>query len=250
MLLSQNEKKCDISDGPSYIVEKSKIFVIKYINGSKDVINDLSKQQIVSTKTEKTKVKKDKVEKPHGKLYFGGEMSVAIFNQVNLGIIGNYKFNDLLEFDLSLGMGRTFYNLNNYSSKYFYYQYDSISYFKDLTLNSYSSNINLGARIYPFKNKNKIKPFIKPEIGYSFVRTRYTNNLYPNKSYNLISYNLLFGININKHLTISTGMRFMKIPAYEIHENYDNWSYFITSIDINKTKVPFNNLLIKLSYEF
>jgi len=35
-------KKSDNPDGPSYTIQKSEVFMIKYKNGSKDVINDAS----------------------------------------------------------------------------------------------------------------------------------------------------------------------------------------------------------------
>jgi hypothetical protein len=250
-------KKCDYIDGPKYTIEKSKVFIIKYKNGSKDVINDLAEPISSTFKKEKEKV-------AHGKLYYGFELHYdqAIKNEnynVNNYIentshnyshlsnieynsfLFNYKANKIYEIDLSVGVG--FARLNYYSSiKNGVSQNDT-----RLTINQYySSNnfkamavLNIGSRINYLNlfnsQERKINPFIKPEI--SIMKTF-------NKSF-VTSYSANLGVNFNKRISISIGYKY--IPLKTTTEEY---IYKTHSTKISNSVIGFHNLLGNVSFEF
>lgn len=256
-------KKCDNIDGPTYVIEKYKIFVVQYKNGSREVITDLVnhnteyKNQQVITKT-----------KEHGKFYFGvgiGSVNdkslfeskndfMSSFNQFNLDFTFNYKLNKIFELDCSLGSGYVSYHVPNvdYGSGFVIntFYYSSNSYTTEYEINGFVGSFNIGPRINIFKlfneqGFNKINPFLKPEVSFFHIILRPYD--YPIK--NSFSFNLLAGINIKKHLNFSIGVKFLKLKGYELTYNYNGYSDNIYS-KVQSMNFNYNNIIWKFSYEF
>ena len=241
-------KKCDNVDGPKYSIERTKVFVIKYKNGTKEVINDLNKP---IAKTELPK----KIKKPHNKFYKGLEIhydamanpsktngqiingTYNIYNSYNFytSFIMNYKLNDLIEFDGSIGFGIGSYQyyISN-SNVYNWYKNSSTT----TTKNGDSEILgiaNIGIRVNYLNflsTKNRFnKPFIKPEISIAAYKNP------------ILSYSILTGMNINKFFTISIGYKYT--PRRIVTTVYSNYSK-----SISESVIGFHNILGKISFEF
>jgi hypothetical protein len=233
-------KKCDNADGPKYSIERTKVFVIKYKNGTKEVINDLNNP---IAKTPKPK----KVNKPHNKFYKGVELHCdEMYNRNSVSNIGkssynlyasflmNYKLNDLIEFDGSIGggIGGFYYKLYAPNPIILTYAYGVNNN------NGFLGIGNLGVRVNFlnfFEVKNRfLNPFIKPEI--SIVTA-------PEKP--ILSYSIMTGMNINKFFTISIGYKYTSMKAVTNLYNYTD-----NSKSISNSKISFHNILGKISFEF
>jgi hypothetical protein len=243
-------KKCDNADGPKYSIERTKVFVIKYKNGTKEVINDLNNPIVKSPKPKKVK-------KPHNKFYKGVELHYDLmYNKKSISNNGkssynlyasflmNYKLNDIVEFDGSIGGGggSFIYIISTYNT-YNFNHIKNYSYSETNLQNGgegFLGIANLGVRVNYLnfiENKNRIiNPFIKSEISIKKA------NKDP-----IISYSILTGMNINKKITISIGYKYTPMKA--VITEYSKNSFSNGKI-IGHSTIGFHNILGKISFEF
>jgi hypothetical protein len=265
-------KKCDNIDGPKYSIEKSKVFIIKYKNGSKEIINNLNEPVVSTFKKNKPIISNFKKKKEiHGKLYRGLELHYdealnykndAQFSQNESSIdprsssvcgsfLFNFKANKVCEIDFSIGLGL---------SKLIYYKqinYDQGSYLitylknRETIIGGKSNNdyrgmaiLNIGSRINYLNffalQEGRNNPFIKPEIsimkkaGHSW----------------LVSYSAILGVNFNKRFSCSIGYKYTPLKTTTAKYDQYSWNSQQSNQIIDNSVIGFHNLVGKVSYEF
>ena len=250
-------KKCSMLDGPIFIIERKSVFLIKYKNGTKDVINDLDQTENKNNYTIVSKerpIKEKRVKKTP--FYFGFDLIAdprhlsSNFNHSNsytIAFLSRYKYSKLFEFDYNIGFGNQSYNISNfYSSASTKYLFKYKNGAKDVFYAGYQNfcfNTGFGMR-YNFLNilkndkpKNfNINPFIKPEVNFIL------QNDLSRKNNLIVALNLFFGINIKNSTTFSFGYKYFGKKAYEIQNS---------NLPTGNTKIiNFHNLVFRMSFEF
>ena len=264
-------KKCDNVDGPKYSVDKTKVFLIKYKNGTKEVINDLNKP-IATTELPK------KIKKPHNKFYKGLEIHFDAmanpinpngqiingnyFRQSSFNLSGlflcNYKVNKFIEFDALLGVGGREIDYSKYYREDFQSSFSTESNTKLVSGTNENYGIaEFGIRINYLnlikqQKQQFVNPFLKPEI------TIVTSNKSP-----ILSYSIILGVNFNKFISVSIGYKYT--PMKTITDNsYTTYNYTTTTTNNTTTyhttsntshsysnsTIGFHNVLGKISFEF
>ena len=128
-------KKCNYSDGPLFTLNKSDIFMLKYKDGSKEVINNKtsSRYSIIA------------------ELGFQPPVSTYGLGRIKVDLISGYNFSN--NFFIGLGLGMRFY-----------------TYYGALCIPIYSE---LRYKFNP-KNQSKISPYLSTGIGYT-IYANYSN---------------------------------------------------------------------------
>jgi hypothetical protein len=256
-------KKCNNIDGPKYSIEKSKVFIIKYKNGSKEIINNLN-EPIISTLKKKKEI--------HGKLYFGFEIhydealnsknynqfyqnqtySVIRSSMVCSSFLINYKVSKVYEIDLSLGVGlaRLIYQTQINDNQGTNTTYLTNKNTSDAYNNYYNYNyrrmavLNIGARINYLNlfgsQERRINPFIKPEIS---IMQKAGHSL-------IISYSAILGVNFNKRMSFSIGYKYTPLKTTTERYTYNGWGQLESKQIVDNSVIGFHNLVGKVSFEF
>lgn len=203
-------KKCEFQDGPSYSVESSKVFIIKYKDGRKQIINT----------AESSKEKR----KNNRKLFFslGGEFIYGKFKTLNLNAYGgffgiNYRKNKKIEFDWNLGMTN---EIKFTETRYKYNGAYSINIYNEPL---FLTNLGLRYNLFKFHNENTI--YLKPNIQLG-TDLRY---FYP-------YYEFFLGTRITKYIDISFGYS-LRNREYYIYNYYQNNN----SVYDNSSKIELNS---------
>ena len=264
-------KKCNNIDGPKYSIEKSKVFIIKYKNGSKEIINNLNEPVVSTFKKNKPIISNFKKKKEiHGKLYRGLELHFdealnyknddqfsqnesSVDPRSSIGcasFLFNYKINKICEIDLSIGVGLS---KLNYYKQIDYNQGSLHTYLTNRETviggksNSYYRRmaiLNIGSRINYLNffalQERRNNPFLKPEIsimkkeGMAWV----------------ISYSAILGVNFNKRMSFSIGYKYTPLKTTTEKYTYNGWGSVESKQIIDNSVIGFHSLVGKVSFEF
>jgi hypothetical protein len=203
-------KKCEFQDGPIYSIESSKVFIIKFKNGRKQIVNT----------AENAKEKR----KNNRKVFFnlGGEFIYGNFETLNLnaygGFIGlNYRHNKKIEIDWNLGMAS---EIKFTETRYKYNGAFSINIYNNLL---YTTNLGIRYNIFKYHNENTI--YLKPNIQVGTTLKYY----YP-------YYEIFIGSRMMKNIDISIGYSLRNRAYYKYNYYQNNKSVFD-----NSSKIQFHS---------
>ncbi len=178
-------KKFDNIDGPSYILSKSEVFMIKYANGTKEIISALDNPKIPEQENKMINEKKFfHEEKSYVSLgyglgtyliwfnannYYGEEISSSVIGPV----YGKYEYGVTEDFSIGVNLAYVEYEVS--------YAYESYDYFngnpaKYTETDNYRSFSGLLRANWHFGNSDKLDPYFGVGLGYRTATLKYTNN--------------------------------------------------------------------------
>ena len=194
-------KNFDNPEGPTYVIPKYELFMIRYENGNKDVFKDVTQEQ------KKEKVKKEKIKEDYNKLYvgfFGGPNYSKVYNvgQSSETVMSNS------DWMCTTGINTEYFLTKNVSlnTGLFFKSVARYSIFPNSIETAYNTiNIPLTAK-FSFGNKTKFYVNTGLNLGFFISNEIYTKDFYKSNDFNFI-----FGLGllreINERITVNLELR-------------------------------------------
>jgi hypothetical protein len=176
-------KKFDNVDGPSYTIDKSEVFVIKYADGTKAVINRMDVAETAEEK--KTKANEHRIFQER-KSYITAGYGFGIFfgwqglndngyegfsSSLTGPVYGKYEYGVTEDFGIGINLAYL-----EYKYSYLYNSWNSGSPVKYTEADTYTSFSALLRANWHFGNNDKVDPYFGFGLGYRSATVKYTNN--------------------------------------------------------------------------
>ncbi len=207
-------KKFDNPDGPVYSATKSDVFMIKYENGTKDMISSSPTSSAAAATSSQAKAKSVIESKPYTALIYGGlSIPIGSFSKEEEGgAKTGFTFGHEGDIHISNNSAYFTYNLNYTSHSYGFSFYDPYSYIPDEFTGSYGLIYVLAG--FKFKTNTSVNRFyflfngglnilnIGGDLGDFTIYNGYGNSHLTTDANNSFAFSAGMGVEINSHFNL------------------------------------------------